>query len=169
MWWFFHIIFLRKVLDLRINTVSWCWTFTLKHTPHSYTIFKGLRDDTFPETKDSLHPSSLACEKIFSSLSGWSTPHWESIEGSYSPVRKLAKWRPRAVVQRRQEGWSLFLRQKLSQTSQKHWHFSESFVCPNHLDFNMHHVNLALINSRCWENTKEILSWSKKNLQSKHI
>ena len=70
--------------------------------------------------------------------------------------------------QRRQGGGSLFLRQHLSQTSQRHTS-SESLVCPNHLDFNMHHVTVALINSQCWENTKETLSWSKKNLQPKHI
>ena len=35
---------------------------------HSHAIFKDLRDDTFPETKNSLHPFSLACKKIFVSL-----------------------------------------------------------------------------------------------------
>ena len=58
---------------------------------HSHVIFKDLRDDTFPEPKDSLHPFGLACKKMFSSLSGWSAPPWESMESSYRPVRK-EKW-----------------------------------------------------------------------------
>lgn len=126
------------------------------HT-HTHTIFKGLGDNTFPETMDSIHPVGFACEKIFIFLSIWSTHHWEGTGYSYSPGRKLGKWRPRAVVQRRQEYWSLFLRQQLSQNSQKHRHFSESFVCAKHLDFNMHFVNVSLISPWCWENARDTI------------
>lgn len=62
---FFHIVFLRKVVGENLENKHIFPMLDSKIAPLQHTISEGLRDDTSPETRNSFHPFSVACEKMF--------------------------------------------------------------------------------------------------------